>query len=476
MKQGQTFECVIEKLGFGGEGIAKIDDFVVFIPGTLPGQKIKAVVSKKQKNFAEARCLEVLQKAPNEIAPKCKHFGICGGCKWQNLSYEDQLKNKENQVRESLSHIGGFSPELLEALSDPIVGSPNVFAYRNKVEFSFGYENMSIDKSDEENWVYHDEDPTLGFHKPGKWEQVVNIAHCDLVTENVNEVFTIIKNWCLEQEDDVYNPKTHQGFWRQCLIRENLAGEIMVNVIVSEAVEEYFFSSLLAELEGKNIASFYYTVHTGKNDDWTQGSVEHVFGQKEIYETVLGLKFSISPQSFFQTNSRGAEVLYGVAQKYAQIADGKGALKILDLYCGTGTIGQILAGENKNAHIIGLELLESAVADAYKNAELNNLSNVEFIAGFAEKTLPAVLEEHKNFDLVVIDPPRAGMHPKALQTLLSIQAKNIVYISCNPATLARDLKALTENGYELKNVCPVDMFPHTAHIEVVTKLELKMQN
>ena len=469
IKKGQQFECTIDKLGFGGEGVVRLDDLVVFIKGALPGQKVKAVMTKYKKNHAEAKILEVLERSPKEVAAKCNHFGVCGGCKWQSLPYADQLKEKEAQVKECLEHIGKF--EMSGEVFEPIVPSPKEYEYRNKVEFSFGYSNMWIDKSDDDNWIYHDEDPTLGFHAPGKWEQVVNIDHCHLVDDSLNQVFTVVKAWCLEQGQDVYNPKTHQGFWRQLSVRQNQDGNILINVVVSKDLGSAFFEPLLEILKNQlpQVQSCFITIHDGLNDDWSKGEIQNVYGQEVIYERLFDLKFSISPQSFFQTNTLGAEELYSVVRDYAR----NDAETILDLYCGTGTIGQVVAGGNKNAHIVGLELLESAVEDAYKNAKLNGLENVEFVAGPAEKTLPGVLEKYDHFDMVIVDPPRAGMHKKALETLLTIDAQDIVYVSCNPATLARDLQLICEAGYELEKVRAVDMFPHTAHIEVVTKLRKK---
>jgi len=471
IKQGQEIEVIIEKLGFGGEGISRLDDLVIFVKGALPGQKVKIVIQKKKKNHAQAKVIEILEKAKNEISPICEHFGICGGCKWQNLPYESQLKNKENQVKECLEHLGNFNFSATNNKIDfqPIMSSPDIFSYRNKVEFSFGYQNMRVEVDKDGNRLYFDENPSLGFHSPGKWEEIISVRNCNLIPEKVNKIFTKIKEWCLSQNKSVHNPKTHKGFWRHLLLRFNLKGEILVNLIVHEEIENLFFSDLIELLKNESeMKSFYVTVHKGLNDDWMNGDLKCLYGDKEIYEEILGMKFSISPKSFFQTNSKGAEVLYSKVVDFAKEINPK---SILDLYCGTGTIGQILAKDRKETKIIGLELLESAVADAYKNAELNNLKNVEFISGKAEKTLQDVLEKYpEGFDLVIIDPPRSGMHQKALKTLLEANAKNIIYVSCNPSTLARDLRILCDNGYELQKVCPVDMFPHTAHIEVVTKL------
>ena len=504
LKKGQQFECRVEDLSFGGKGLIRIDGLVIFIKSAIPGQKIKAVLTKKKKDYAEAKIIEILEKSPKEITPKCKHFGVCGGCSWQNLEYKDQLEYKSKQILECLSHIG----KILDN-TDPsskkrgltfngakinTSSSPEIFEYRNKLEFSFGYQSMRVENDKNGNRKFLDEGPTLGFHKPGKWEEVVDIEYCHLVPENLNKVFNTIKDWTLSQEKDVYNPKTHRGFWRQLLIRKNIHGQLLANIIVNGKVESHFFDELVQNLKKNNfIHSFFYTVHEGLNDDWTKGEVLKLCGEDLIYEEVLDMKFAISPESFFQTNTRGAEVLYkkvlGFVEKSYKEDSKKNtnsSLAILDLYCGTGTIGQIIAGHisssqlsnntNLEIQIIGLELLESAVKDAYKNAKLNGLKNIEYISGAAEKTFPQVLEKYKKFDIVIVDPPRAGMHPKALQTLLQTKAKNIIYVSCNPSTFARDMGILKRNNYALKEISGMDMFPHTPHIEIVALIEYSLVN
>lgn len=460
MKTGDILELTIESLGFGGEGVAKVEDFVIFVKGGLPGQVVKAVISKKKKSHAEARITEIIKRTPEEIEAKCAHFGSCGGCKWQNLLYEKQLSFKQQQVTDCLEHIAKMkTPPVL-----PILSSPQQFGYRNKVEFSFGYANMSIDKTDDEKWVYHDEDPTLGFHKAGKWESVVNIDHCDLISEGMNTVFTRIKEWCLSQDKDVYNQKTNQGFWRQVVMRENHKGEILLNIVTTTGEPFEFFESLRPLLVELNIQSCFLTFFDGVNSYWPDGLIQHFAGDEFIFEEVLGQTFCISPESFFQTNTKGAEVLYSEVIRLLKDVPSK---SILDLYCGTGTIGQVVAGADKKKHIIGVELLESAVEDAEDNAKRNGLENVAYFAGKAEKILPEILEQFPKFDVLIIDPPRAGMHPKARKLLSEMGVKNCVYISCNPSTFARDCASFFENGYKLKSVQPVDMFPHTAHIEIV---------
>ncbi|MBT4936505.1 23S rRNA (uracil(1939)-C(5))-methyltransferase RlmD, partial [Candidatus Peregrinibacteria bacterium] len=471
LKKGQQFECTIEDLGFGGNGIVHIDGFVIFIKGAIPEQEVRAVVTKKKSDYAEAKVLEVLKKSPKEILAKCKHFGVCGGCIWQNLKYEDQIIYKGKQVYDCIKRIGKIESKDNDSMR--ILQSPQVFGYRNKLEFSFGYQSMRVERDEEGNKKYFDEDPTLGFHKPRKWQEVVDIEYCYLASENINSIFDIVKKWSFSQKEEVHNPKTHKGFWRQLLIRENSQGQLLINIIVNKDVAPEFFETLLPLINKKNVIhSVFFTIHKGLNDDWTQGEIIKLSGEDRIYEEVLDMKFTISPESFFQTNTKGAEILYKtvldfvkksyVGNKELKSFDKSKSinyLNILDLYCGTGTIGQVVGRHLKNlessdtkkgleVQVIGLELLESAVKDAYKNAEINGLKNVEYISGPAEKTFPQVLEKYKTFDVVIVDPPRAGMHPKALQTLLQVHAKNIIYVSCNPATLARDLKILATNNYQ----------------------------
>ncbi|MCD5382994.1 23S rRNA (uracil(1939)-C(5))-methyltransferase RlmD [Candidatus Gracilibacteria bacterium] len=497
LKKGGVYEAKIENLGFGGEGIAKIDDFVIFIKGGIPGQKVKFVLQKKKKSHGNGKLQEVLEKSNIEISAKCQHFGKCGGCKWQNLDYKKQLEYKENQVKESLKHIGKFDLETINF--SPILGSPEIFGYRNKVEFSFGYQEMRVETDEDGNKKFFDTGETAGFHKPGKFQEIVDIANCDLITENANQVFQLIKTECLKFSKEVFNPYSHKGLWRHILIRENLKGELMINLIINLFQNKYknqrfntFLENLAIKLQnfgngngnsngvhnGKlnYVKNFFYTNNPGLNDDWAKYEVHKIFGEDEfIEENILGLNFKISAKSFFQTNSGGAEVLYSQVKKFSDeifANSEKTTDKIfIDLYCGTGTIGQILA-KDSDAQVVGIEYIESAVEDAKENSKLNNLTNTEFICGKVEEKLPELLEEFQELDLIVIDPPRAGMHKKAIETIMNSEAKNLIYVSCNPSTFARDAQIFAEK-YVLEKVQAVDMFPHTSHIELVAKFKLK---
>ena len=473
VKKGQIIIVNVEKIAFGGEGIVKIDDFAIFVKGVVLGQKVKIVINKKKKNYAKAKLLEVLKKSSNEIEPKCKYFGVCGGCRWQNISYAEQIQLKNQQVAECLDHIGQVSLDFGKI--ERIKKSPDIWAYRNKVEFSFGYQQMFSEVKEDGTRQYFDLEPGLGFHKPGKWEEIVDIDYCDLITKNANQVFGKIKDWALSKGREVYNPKTHRGFWRQLLLRENQKEEILVNIIVNEEVEKGFFADLIVLLENMyTVKSLYYTCHQGLNDNWLESKVICLWEKDPMFEEILGLRFLISPQSFLQTNLKGTEVLYETIVDYVKSMDdsssGKKSKMFLDLYCGVGTIGQILAAKVSNTSVVGVEMVEEAVEAAFFNAKENGIDNIDFFCGKVEKVFSEILERYSGFDLVVIDPPRAGLHPKALKFLLEMKVKDMVYVSCNPATLARDLRVLIEGGYELRYLCPVDMFPQTPHIEVVTAL------
>lgn len=519
-KKGSLYTGIVQSLAYGGEGIVKIDDFVVFVDRALPGQEVEFVISKLDKHFAKGKVRRIIKRSPNEIEGECPHFGVCGGCRWQSLSYEHQLEIKEKQVQECIEKIGHFT----NVNFLPIVPSPQVWGYRNKVEFSFGFEEFVMetietgeisetqdpdgsmhairpDFKNEGGFVaYHDLRPTLGFHALGSWREVVKIDQCLLIPETGNLILHLVREFALATKLPIWNPLRNSGFWRHLVLRsakpseqnkESPVGDadlrplqqekwLILLVVAPHPEAKKILQPLaeqLAHIEGVIGVSF--SEHAAMNDSIKPEEATSLFGEKTLTETLeipssstqnstfITHNFEISPSSFFQTNTSGAEKLYETAIKAAKLT---GNETVLDLYCGTGTIGICMAKSAKE--IVGLELVAAAVADAKKNAERNGITNITFYEGYAEKELPAVLEKHGDFDIVVIDPPRAGMHPKALETLLAIDAERIVYVSCNPASLARDLQKLCAEGqYKLKTVQPVDMFPHTHHIETVAMLE-----
>jgi len=493
LKKGWIYEAKIENLWFWWEWIAKIDDFVIFIKWWIPGQTVKFVLQKKKKSHWQWKLQEVIKKSDIEITPKCQHFWKCGWCKWQNLSYEKQLEYKDNQVKESLKHIWKF--DLNGINFSPILWSPEKFWYRNKVEFSFWYQEMRVETDEKWNKKFFDTWETAWFHKPWQFQEIVDIENCDLITENANEVFKMIKSQCLKFSNEVFNPYSHQWLWRHIVIRENLRWELMINLIVNLSENKYknqrfnnFLEMLGERLEnywnwnwnsewikdGKLncVKNFFYTNNSWLNDDWSKFETHKIFWEENfIIEKILWLDFKISPKSFFQTNSRWAENLYSIVKNFADEIEFNWEKLFLDLYCGTWTIWQILAKES-DAQVIWIEYIQSAVEDAKINSKLNKLSNTDFICGKVEDKLPEILSEFDKLDLIVIDPPRAWMHKKAIQTIIESWAKNLIYISCNPSTFARDAEIFSE-VYELEKVQAVDMFPHTSHIELVAKFKLK---
>lgn len=467
IKKWQKITAQIEDISFWWCGIAKIEDFVVFFDWGIPWQKVEATICKLKKNYAEAKIQKIIEKSPDEIEPRCKYFGACWWCKLQNLSYSDQLKYKARQVSDCVDKIWKIKLPLTS-----ITGSPKEYAYRNKVEFSFGYQSMKVVKDSAWNKTYYDEGETLGFHKPWSWEEIVSVDRCELISDKANEVYLTIKNWCLAHKQfQVYNPYTHKGFWRHLLIRETRKWDILINIIVQDTKtpsEEFinFFKELSFNI---NVKSFYLTINNKLNDDWSTEKPLLCFGESIIQEEILWLKFNISPASFLQTNSYSSELLY---EKVIQYLPNSENLVIFDLYCGIWSIWQVVWSRIKWSKIIWIEFMQEAVKDAIANAKINNLSNTTFVAWKVEDIVSSYMREHSNPDVIILDPPRWWIHNKALTSIKFSGAKMIIYVSCNVSTFSRDLEILSSR-YNLKDIQAVDMFPHTAHIEIVACLTKK---
>ncbi|WP_373215974.1 23S rRNA (uracil(1939)-C(5))-methyltransferase RlmD [Ruminococcus sp. 5_1_39BFAA] len=449
MKKGEIYEGIIEKIDFPNKGIVEVDGQKVIVKNGIPGQKVRFMINKKRSGRAEGRLLEVLEKSPLETRePVCNIFPACGGCMYQTMAYEDQLKMKERQVR-----------ELLEQAVDTdihwegIHGSPIEFGYRNKMEFSFGDE-------------YKDGPLSLGLHKKGSTYDVLTADDCRLVHSDMNKILTCVLDFFKERGASYYKKMQHTGYLRHLLLRRGVTtGENLIHIITTSQ-EDYDFeplvSALLAlPLEGK-IVGILHIINDSLSDVVQSDETRLLYGQDYFYETLLGLRFKISTFSFFQPNSLAAEVLYSVVRDY--IGDTKDK-EVFDLYSGTGTIAQLLAPVAKE--VIGVEIVEEAVEAARENAALNGLSNCRFIAGDVLKVLDDLTEKP---DVIVLDPPRDGIHPKALPKILSYEVDNIVYISCKPTSLARDLPAFLEAGYEIMRTCSVDQFCSTVHVETVVLL------
>ena len=454
MKKGEIYEGIIEKVDFPNKGYVNIDGEKVIVKNGIPGQKVRFMINKKRSGRAEGRLLEVLENSPLEVRePVCKIFPACGGCMYQTMSYEEQLKMKETQVKGLLQEAVGIGTDLHW---EGIHGSPIEFGYRNKMEFSFGDE-------------YKDGPLSLGLHKKGSTYDVLTASDCKLVHPDMTAILSSVLDFFTELGAVHYKKMQHTGYLRHLLLRRGVtSGEILVHVITtSQAEYDYapLVSRLLAlPLEGK-IVGIMHIINDSLSDVVQSDETRLLYGQDYFYETLLGLRFKISTFSFFQPNSLAAEVLYSIVRDY--IGDTKDK-EVFDLYSGTGTIAQLLASVAKE--VIGVEIVEEAVEAAKVNAALNGLTNCRFIAGDVLKVLDDLTEKP---DMIILDPPRDGIHPKALPKILAYGVENIVYISCKPTSLARDLPAFLAAGYEVQRSCSVDQFCETVHVETVVLLSHK---
>lgn len=447
MRKGDILEGYVDSVEFPNKGIVSIEGKNIIVKNTIPGQKIKFQINKAKKGKMEARLLEVLEKAENEIQADCEHFGECGGCAFRNLAYEHQVAMKEEQLRSLLSQVG------CEGTFEGVKSSPRQEEYRNKMEFSFGD-------------AFKDGPLSLGMHKRGSFYDIVAVTGCKLVDEDYRKILSASLKYFQSTSLKFFHKMTHIGYLRHLLVRKAVkTGEILIDIVTSTQ-EDFDFSewvSILTNLtlDGK-IVGILHTKNDSLADVVKDEGTEILFGQDYFYEELLGLKFRISPFSFFQTNSLGAEVLYDTAREFIGDTENK---KIYDLYSGTGTIAQILAPVA--SHVTGVEIVEEAVEAAKENAKLNQLTNCDFIAGDVLKVLDSLTEKP---DLIVLDPPRDGIHPKALPKIINYGVERIVYVSCKPTSLIRDLEVFQAAGYEVKRSVGVDMFPATGNVETVVLL------
>lgn len=451
MKKGQILEGKIEKVNFPNKGIAVVEgeEKTVVVKNTVEGQKVFFAVNKMRKGKAEGRLLEVVEKSPLEIESPCPHFGMCGGCTYQNLPYEEQLKMKERQIKEMMDEAVNS-----DYIWEGVKPSPVQQAYRNKMEFSFGDE-------------YKDGPLALGMHKRGSFHDIVNVPECQIVDADYRKILTAVLTFAQGTGLPYYHRMRHTGFYRHLLVRKAVkTGEILIDIVTSTEAEldkKGLVDAILAlELEG-TIAGILHTKNDSLADVVKDEGTEVLYGQDYFYEELLGLKFKITPFSFFQTNSLGAEVLYETAREY--IGETKDKV-IFDLYSGTGTIAQILAPVAKK--VVGVEIIEEAVEAAKVNAELNGLDNCTFWAG---DVLKVIDELHEVPDLIMLDPPRDGVNPKALEKIIDFGVDRLVYIACKPTSLARDLEMLQGRGYKVEKIACVDLFPNTYHVETVCLLK-----
>jgi 23S rRNA (uracil-5-)-methyltransferase RumA len=444
MKKKDVLEAVISRVEFPNKGIIEIDGQKVTVKNTIPGQKVQAVINKKRKNRIEARLLEVLEPSPLEIDAPCEVFGECGGCLYQSLPYEEQLKLKEQQVIDLLTPLG------LSESYEGIIPSPEVFGYRNKMEYSFGD-------------AYFGGPLALGLHKRGSMYDIVNATGCYIVHDDFNKVVVATLDYFTKLEVTFYHKKSHEGYLRYLVVRRGVkSSQFQINLVTSSQLD-LDLSSFVECLKGleleHEIKGIIHTINDQLSDAVKVDDVHLLYGSDLLDESLLGLDFKISPFSFFQTNTLGAEKLYEVVRDY--VGDTKDKT-IFDLYSGTGTIAQLIAPVATKA--VGVEIVAEAVEAAKMNAKLNGLTNCEFIAGDVLKVIDELTDKP---DTIILDPPRDGIHPKAMPKIIDFGVEHIVYVSCKPTSLARDLVLLQDAGYEVVKWKLVDMFPHTVHVEAI---------
>ncbi len=446
-----------------GKGVGKANDFVLFVDKAIPGDIADVQVYRKKKNFAEGKITQLKQASEYRTEPFCEHFGTCGGCKWQHMTYDAQLKFKQKTVEGALSHLAKIDVSGIL----PIVPSPADRYYRNKLEYTFSNKRWL---NDGENRDGHQPDmDALGFHIPGRFDKILDVTHCYLQADPSNDIRNSIREFAKQQGISFYDLRAHSGALRNLIIRTSSTGELMVIVVFAYASEEEI-NSLIDFIDGgfPQITSLLYIINQKKNDTIFDQEVIACRGPEYIHEEMNGIRFRIGPKSFYQTNSIQALKLYEITRDFAGF---KGDELVYDMYTGAGTIANFIAGQVKQ--VIGVEYVPSSIEDAKINSAINDITNTKFYAGDMKDVLNAdFVAEHGKPDVIITDPPRAGMHPDVVNRLMEIEADRIVYVSCNPATQARDLLVLKEK-YEIVKIQPVDMFPHTQHVENVVLLKLK---
>jgi 23S rRNA (uracil1939-C5)-methyltransferase len=459
-----VFEKVeITDAGAEGKALARVENLVVFVPFVVPGDIVDIKIVKRKKSFLEGKAIKLHQASQLRIEPKCEHFGLCGGCKWQNLTYEKQLAYKQKQVIDNYGRIG----KLTISKINPIISSEKEYYYRNKLEFTFSNRRWLLDNELLDETVKNN---GLGFHLPGMFDRILDIKNCYLQQEPSNKIRLALREFCLAQHYEFYDTRNHIGFMRNLIIRTSTTGNLMVIVVfgryIANDIEKVmtFLSQSFPE-----ITSLFYLINTKQNDSINDLKPVHFAGVEFIMENMDDLFFKIGPLSFYQTNSLQALQLYNTVLQYANLS---GDEIVYDLYCGTGTISNFVAKRAKI--VIGIEYVEAAIEDARENSQLNNIDNTRFFAGDILKVLDAeFFQENGRPDVIITDPPRAGMHPKVIEHIMASEVDKIVYVSCNPATQARDIAMMTEK-YELVELQPVDMFPQTHHVENVSLLRRRI--
>ncbi|QTE36859.1 23S rRNA (uracil(1939)-C(5))-methyltransferase RlmD [Mucilaginibacter gossypii] len=446
-----------------GKGVGKADDFVLFVDKAVPGDIADVQVYRSKKNFGEGKITELKQASEYRTQAFCEHFGTCGGCKWQHMTYEAQLKFKQKSVVDALSRLAKINVDGIM----PIVPSPADRYYRNKLEFTFSNKRWLYDGENKEDGTLNMN--ALGFHIPGRFDKILDVNHCYLQAEPSNNLRNEIRDFTIQQGYTYYDLRNHSGMLRNLVVRTSSTGEIMVIVVFAYA-EQSEIDNLMSHIDARfpEITSLLYIVNQKKNDTIFDQDVVAFKGPEYIHEEMNGIKFRIGPKSFYQTNSVQALRLYEITRDFAGF---KGDELVYDLYTGAGTIANFVAGHVRE--VVGVEYVPAAIEDAKVNSAINNITNTKFYAGDMKDVLVAdFVAEHGKPDVIITDPPRAGMHPDVVARLMEIEAPKIVYVSCNAATQARDLLVLKEK-YDTVKIQPVDMFPHTQHVENVVLLVLR---
>lgn len=465
LKRGAEVTLTIEAAAFKGKGVGKIDGMAIFVPGTMPGDVVKARITKRRKNYRETKLLEILEPSADRIQPKCQHAKVCGGCSWQHVPYVKQLEFKTQQVTDHIRRIGG-----LDTPVHPALGSENDFYYRNKMEYTISNKRWLTEEQIRDESFIDDVTFAAGLHAPGRFDKILNLSECHLQRSESFEILQFVKNYCQEQDIEPFNIMERQGYLRNVMIRTAYhTDDFMVNLITFRDEPETMKKLADSLLEAFPMIT---TIVNNVNDTQSPTSIgrfEHVvFGPGYIVDKIGDFHFKIHPNAFFQTNTHQAERLYDVAREFADLQEGE---IVYDLYCGVGTLSLYMS--QKASKVLGIELVDVAVENAKFNAIENEVGNVSFIRGDMKDVFtPEMVGEFGAPDVLITDPPRAGMHPDVVTRLCELKVPKMVYVSCDSSTMARDLKILSE-VYDVLEVQPVDMFPQTYHVEAVAKLRLK---
>ncbi len=466
LKKGAEIELKIDSAAFQGKGIGKLDGLAVFVPNTAPGDHIKARITKKKKSFAEAKLLEVIDEGPHRVEPKCQHAANCGGCSWQHVSYDHQKEFKREHVRDHLHHIAGLKD--LEV--NPIIGCKTPFYYRNKMEYSFGHKRWLTREEIQRDEYVDDRCFAAGLHAPGRYDKILNLHECHLQDPISYEILDFVRSWCIEHDVAPFNPVDREGFMRNLVIRNSYyRDDLMVNIVTYHDDQDCIQKLSDALLEKfPAITTIVNNVNDTKSPT-AVGRYEHtIHGPGYITDQIGDYSFNIDANAFFQTNTAQAEQLYEVVKAFADIQQED---IVYDLYCGVGTLTIFLSDKAKK--LIGIELEKVTINNAKKNAQQNNVENISFVKGDMKDVFTSdVIDQHGSPDCLITDPPRAGMHDDVVDQLNQLRIPKLVYVSCNSATMARDLEKLSE-VYNILEIQPVDMFPQTYHIETVANLRLK---